>query len=182
MYGMVNEGIRTFIVNNHGAEAWCEICDAAGIQENEFEKLTSYDDEITYRLVGAICDHTGLDAGEVLKVFGNYWVKFAGGSGFRDLMRLSGSTFIDQIRGLDDLHDRIILSMPHLKPPSFELEQAGDKVYQLHYYSERDGLAPMVEGLLFGIAEDTSEKIEVSQMDFKSEGADHDIFEIRLLG
>ena len=26
MYGMVNEGIRTFILDNHGPEAWQSIC------------------------------------------------------------------------------------------------------------------------------------------------------------
>ncbi|TYC62399.1 heme NO-binding protein [Rhodobacterales bacterium] len=181
MYGMVNEGIRTFILTNHGAEAWRRICARAGVQEAEFEKMTSYEDELTYKLVDAVGEFTGLDAQDVLKVFGKYWVDFAGGSGFRHLMRLSGPTFIEQVRGLDDLHDRIILSMPHLKPPSFELEDLGGETFLLHYYSDRDGLAPMVEGLLHGIAKDTGEEIDVEQVAFRSEGADHDVFRIRLL-
>lgn len=181
MYGMVNEGIRSFIVSNQGAEAWRAICARAGLADIEFERMTNYDDDLTYKLVDAVCEHTGLSVGDVLKVFGNYWVEYAGGSGFRNLMRLSGPTFIEQLRGLDNLHDRIILSMPHLKPPSFELEQMDGRLYRLHYYSERDGLAPMVEGLLFGIAKDTGEDIEVEQLEAKDEGADHDIFQIRLL-
>ncbi|MHA7774197.1 heme NO-binding domain-containing protein [Roseibium sp. M-1] len=181
MYGMVNEGIRTFILSNHGAEAWRTICNKAGLEEREFERMSSYDDAITYDLVGAICDYTGLTAPEVLNVFGKYWVEYAGGSNFGSLLRLSGRSFVEQLKGLDDMHDRVLLSMPHLKPPSFEVDQTGERTCVLHYFSERDGLAPMVEGLLHGLARETGEKIEVEQILFKSAETDHDAFEIRLL-
>lgn len=182
MYGMVNEGIRSFILKNHGAEAWRKICSKAGLEEQEFEKMFSYDDVITYDLVGAICDYTGLTAAEVLTVFGNYWVEFAGKSNFGSLMRLPGTSFLDRLKGLDDMHDRILLSMPHLKPPSFEVEEAGDNTCLLHYYSDREGLSPMVEGLLQGLARETGERIEVAHVTHKSDRSDHDVFEIKLLG
>ena len=181
MYGMVNEGIREFILENHGTEAWEAICKDAGTHYTEFEKMSSYDDAITYDLVGAVCNHTGLSSDEVLKVFGTYWVKFVGGSNFGNLLRLAGNTFIERLEGLDDMHDRILLSMPHLKPPSFELDQLREGVFLLHYYSDRDGLAPMVIGLLYGLANETGEKITVKQVESKTKSADHDIFEIALL-
>jgi hypothetical protein len=181
MYGMVNEGIRTFILDNHGSEAWRTICAKAGVEELEFERMSSYDDTITYNLVGAICDYTGLAARDVLCVFGKYWIEFAGASTFGTLMRLSGKSFVDQLKGLDDMHDRILLSMPHLKPPSFEVDQVSKDTCLLHYYSDRDGLAPMVEGLLHGLAAKTGERIEVRQVTPKSDTSDHDVFEIRLL-
>ncbi|MBO6858537.1 heme NO-binding domain-containing protein [Roseibium sp.] len=181
MYGMVNEGIRTFILDNHGPEAWQSICETAGLEELEFERMSSYDDAITYKLVGAICSFTGLPASDVLSIFGKYWVEYAGASHFGNLMRLAGNSFIEQLKGLDDMHDRILLSMPHLKPPSFEVDQKEDGSCILHYYSDRDGLAPMVVGLLHGLAKETGESIEVNQVAVKSEQADHDIFEIRIL-
>jgi hypothetical protein len=178
---MVNEGIRTFILNNHGAEAWRTICSKAGLEEREFERMSNYDDAVTYGLVGAICEYTGLTASEVLSVFGKYWVEYAGGSNFGRLLRLSGRSLFEQLKGLDDMHDRVLLSMPHLKPPSFEVDLTGERTCLLHYYSDRDGLAPMVVGLLYGLAQEAGEKIEVEQILFKSAEADHDAFEIRLL-
>ena len=181
MYGMVNEGIRCFIEENHGREAWDNICQAAGIGEREFDRLQTYDDAVTYGLVGAICDYTGLGADAVLEVFGRYWVGFSGGSNLGNLMRLAGDSFVERVTGLDEMHDRVLLSMPHLRPPSFEVEDLGANRLELHYYSDRPGLAPMVVGLLHGLAEDTGEKITVRQTENRNDGADHDVFEIELL-
>lgn len=181
MYGMVNEGVRSFILENYDEQTWLSICKGAGIEQTEFERMAGYDDSITYSLVGSICEHTGLDAAEVLKVFGTYWVEFTGASSFGNLLRLAGRTFVERVEGLDDMHERILLSMPHLKPPSFELEEIGEAVYHLHYFSDRAGLAPMVIGLLHGLAHDTNEKIEVFHVTPKSADNDHDVFEIRVL-
>ena len=178
MYGMVNEGIHTFIKTNYGDDAWKEICSKAGLNRSEFERMASYDDAITYSLVGAIVEQTGLSQEEVLKVFGSYWIEFVSQSNFGRLLRVAGDNFVDRINGLDDMHDRILLSMPHLKPPSFELEETGENTYKLHYYSEREGLCPMVMGLLYGLAQDTGEQIEVEHLPPTPETTDHEVFKI----
>lgn len=181
MYGMVNDGVRSFIVENHGPDVWESICDKAGITEREFERMISYDDAVTYALVGAICDETGLGAAEVLEIFGRYWVGFAGKSTYGNLLKLTGSTLVERLGNLDDMHARIQNSMPHLQAPSFDLTHAGGDTYTLDYYSPREGLAPMVIGLLHGLAAETDEKIEVRQIGAKDETTDHDSFEITLL-
>lgn len=182
MYGMVNQGVREYILKSYGEEVWAKICSDADVQNLEFDRMASYDDAVTYKLVGAISEHTGLSSDDVLRVFGEYWVEFAGRSNFGNLMRLSGSSLVEQLKGLDNMHDRILISMPHLKPPSFELEEGEDGLCQLHYYSEREGLAPMVIGLLYGLANEAGEHVEVKQTAFKSNGEDHDIFEVKLVG
>ena len=182
MYGMVNEGIRTFVVNNYDEATWRKICADAGLEQTEFERMENYRDATTYQLVGAVCAHTGLSAAEVLETFGEYWVEFANASPFANLMRLAGETFADRVRGLDDMHERIQLSMPHLKPPTFDIEEAGDGVWRVRYYSEREGLAPMAIGLLYGLAADTGEKIAVAHVAGKSDDLDHELFEVTLIG
>lgn len=181
MYGMVNEGIRTFIETNHGPETWGAICTAAGVERTNFERMASYDDAVTYDLVGAICDHTGLSGAEVLEVFGRFWVDYVGGSSFGNLLKITGKTFVERIEGLDEMHERILISMPHLKPPSFEIEHVNEANYRLHYYSERDGLAPMVIGLLHGLAAETNDRIDIKVAQSKADGADHDVFMIQML-
>ena len=182
MYGMVNEGIHKFTVANLGPAAWETICGHAGLEQTTFERMASYDDKITYDLVGAVCLHTGLTTDQALEQFGTFWVTFAKGSPFGNLLRLAGRSFIERLYGLDDMHDRILVSMPHLAPPSFELELLGANLYHLHYYSKREGLAPMVVGLLHGLAADSGESVRVRQIIHKSDTADHDVFEISLVG
>lgn len=181
MYGMVNEGIRQFVELSHDEATWAEICKKASVDVTRFERMVSYDDAITYNLVGAICAHTGLAAEDALESFGTYWIEYVGSSSFGNLLKLAGRTLIEKLDGLDDMHDRVFASMPNLKPPSFELETLDDKNHNLHYFSDRDGLAPMVVGLLHGLARETGEAIRVNQIQAKSDGADHDVFAIALL-
>lgn len=181
MYGMVNEGVRQFIETNFDAATWAAICDKASVDNSHFERMASYDDEITYNLVGAICDHTGIASDAALEKFGAYWVEFVGSSSFGNLLKLAGRTFIEKLEGLDELHERVFVSMPNLKPPSFEVEELGEDTYHLHYFSQREGLAPMVIGLLHGLAQETGEKIEVAQVEAKAAGKDHDVFKVTLL-
>ncbi len=181
MYGMVNEGLRIFVEKEHGSDMWREVCDMAGVEATKFERMTSYHDAVTYALVGAVCQKTGKSADEVLQPFGSYWVDFAGQSNFGTFLRLAGNTFVERIKGLDDMHDSILLSMPHLKPPSFEIAEIGADTYELSYYSEREGLSPMVIGLLYGLAAETKEKIKVEQTVQKAAVSDPDVFEVTLL-
>ena len=180
MYGMVNEGIRTFVERNFGVEAWNSICGDADIETTQFDRLGSYDDAVTYCLVDAIAKYTELPPENVLKVFGEYWVGYAGQSGFGNLLKISGKNFVERVQNLDDMHERILLTMPNLKPPSFELEKVGEKTYDLSYYSTRLGLGSMVVGLLHGLAEQTGEEITVKQIQHRSVQSDPDIFRIVL--
>lgn len=180
MYGMVNQGIRTFISDNHGPEKWAAICEDAGIETDAFEVTRVYDDDITYKLVSSISKCLDLSTETVLEVFGTYWTVFARETPIGKLIQFGGDTFLDVLDNLDDLHTRVTMSMPELKPPSFELEDVSESVYLLHYHSVRDGLAPMVVGLVHGLAEQYGESVSIRQVANKAEGADHDIFELTL--
>ena len=79
------------------------------------------------------------------------------------------------------MHDRMIMSLPELRPPSFDVEFITDDQLLLHYHSDRNGLAPMVVGLLHGLALEFGQKIAVQHQARKDAGSDHDIFLVDLL-
>ncbi|GFE51452.1 hypothetical protein So717_32050 [Roseobacter cerasinus] len=181
MYGMVNEGIRSFVLTHHGAQTWDDICQIAALPDKEFQDMQRYDDSVTYELVGAISDRMELSDTEAMTAFGSYWIDYAGGSRFGPLMTRAGPGFLDQLRGLDDMHAQVKHAMPDLRPPSFTLEHQSEDIYHLHYVSQRSGLDAMVIGMLHGLAEETGESIDVRQVAEKSDGVDHSVFEITLL-
>ena len=181
MYGMVNDAVRTFIVDNHGEAAWTTICDDAGVTTREFEQLLTYDDDVTYRLVGAISKHLGADASDVLEVFGKYWPEYAKGTAVGNMIKFGGESFVDTLESLDEMHQRVKLAMPDLRPPSFELEAVDADTYRLHYFSEREGLAPMVVGLLHGLAAQHEISVHVEHTQKKGDNEDHDVFGIRVM-
>ena len=54
----------------------------------------------------------------------------------------------------------------------------GDSL-NLHYFSERDGLAPMVVGLLEGLGPLYNVRVGIEQTQQKAEGDDHDVFALQ---
>ena len=182
MYGMVNQGIQAYVTENLGDAVWNAIAGKAGIVDEEFETMLAYDDDVTYRLVAAASQVLGISATEVLDRFGAYWIGFASDTAVGRLLSFGGETFYEHLHNLNDMHDRIKLSLPHLNPPTFRLEQADGAVHRLHYFSDRVGLQPMVFGLLQGLAQASGVKIEVRMIESRMDGADHDVFEIREIG
>lgn len=176
MYGLVNNGVRTFVVEHHGSETWEAICAKLGLDADEFETMTAYGDDLTYDLVGAVSETLDLSAETVLEVFGEYWVGYAKSTAVGKLIDLGGDTFWERIRSLDDMHERIQNTMPHLEPPGFDLEDVPNGNRRLHYYSKRDGLASMVVGLLHGLAKECGVEVDIEHIEAKADGADHDVF------
>lgn len=181
MYGMVNKAIEDLALKVGGPDVWNEIKQRAGIDEVAFVSMNSYDDDITYRLVGAASDVLGLPAEAVLEEFGKHWILYTGREGYGPLLSSAGTSVADFLRNLDALHARVRLSMPDLRPPSFTVENLDDDKIAVHYYSTRAGLGPMVVGLLKGLGAMLDEPVEVERMGQTEQGADHDVFLVTMV-
>lgn len=178
MYGLVNQAIREFIVKAHGEPKWVQICEQAGVQTTEFVAMSTYPDQVTYALVGAISKNLNIPMDQALNLFGKYWVLYTGSEGYGPLMDAFGHTFKECLMNLNHLHARMGMTMPKLTPPKFEFKEVNANEYQLEYISERPGLCPMVQGLLLGLAEkyNTAAVINFAETDGKK------IFSIEIIG
>lgn len=96
------------------------------------------------------------------------------------MISFEGGSLLERLQGLDEMHDRVKLAMPHLAPPSFEFEESAYGAHRLHDFSHRDGLQPMVMGLLHRLPEETGDRIAVHIVESRNASADHDVFEIRM--
>ena len=181
MYGMVNQGIAQYVTENLGASVWAEILDKADLESGEFETMLAYDDSVTYKLVFAASDVLGIGTDEVLESFGDYWVDYAADTAIGRLLAFGGDTLFELLDSLNEMHERIQMSLPHLRPPSFEFEMCKGNVHRLHYYSERDGLQPMVIGLVKGLARKCGEDVRIKIVENRMDGAEHDVFELEVL-
>ncbi|MEO1186428.1 MAG: heme NO-binding domain-containing protein, partial [Cyanobacteria bacterium J06636_27] len=63
---------------------------------------------------------------------------------------------------LDSLHSRVGVSFPKLQPPSFEAEELEDDTLNLQYHSTREGLAPMVVGLVKGLGKRFDTEVDIT--------------------
>lgn len=180
MYGLVNRGVEALVVSQYGRATWEAICAKAGVEPDGFESMLTYDDAITERLVGAISETLDLPPAAVLETFGRYWPGYVEDTWIGRSIRLAGDDFVSVLESLDDMHERVAATMPHLKPPSFEVERLSDQRIRLYYFSEREGLEPMVIGLLHGLAAQHAIEIDVGQIADLDSGSARGVFEIQI--
>jgi predicted hydrocarbon binding protein len=179
MYGLVNKAIEDMVCSRFGEDTWQEIKNKAEIETNTFISMEAYPDDVTHRLVKAASHVLGLSASDIMRAFGEFWVKYTSEGGYGELMDMSGDTLPEFLQNLDELHTRVGVGFPKLQPPSFESEEVDGETLTLDYRSHREGLAPMVFGLIEGLGERFDTDVEVTQTHSKGEGDDCDRFQIR---
>lgn len=178
MYGLVNKALSGVIVDHYGQAHWDLICQQAGVAQVDFIPLEQYPDSLTYTLVKTASAVLGLSPSALLEEFGEYWVLTTAEENYGDLLDFAGKTLPDLLQNLDALHARIARSYPGLRPPSFSCTEEVRGTILLHYHSERDGLAPLVIGILKGLGKRFATPMTISQVAAKAAGADHDVFEV----
>jgi len=178
MYGLVNKALQEMIVDRYGNAKWEEIRKASGIEQQFFTTMECYPDEVTYKLVGSACSVLGMSSDEIMRSFGGYWFQVAK-VGYKEMLDFAGDNFVDFIKNLDNMHARIGLIFTGFRPPSFKCTEVTDSSLRLHYYSERPGLSPLVEGLLAGVGKHFSLKVDAVLDKSRAGGADHDEFIVR---
>jgi hypothetical protein len=176
MYGLVNKAMRELVVKAHGEPVWRKICAEAGYADTEFNSMHQYPDALTYQLVGAASKVLDTPAETLLETFGEYWTDFAQSTDFGRLMKFAGRTLLEFVQNLDQMHAKIKFSLPDLTPPSFRCSDVSEKGFRLHYYSTRQGLAPLVIGMIKGVAKMHRTPITIRRDKGRDEGLDHDEF------
>ena len=182
MYGLVNKAIRDMICTHHGEELWARVRELAEVPVDDFDGMQPYPDDLTHRLVRAASVELQEDPHRLLRAFGEFWVKYTAHEGYGPLMDMAGDSLPEFLQNLDDLHARVGVNFPQLQPPSFEAEEPSTGTMHLHYHSQRQGLAPMVMGLVEGLGDRFDTPVEVQQLADRNAGADHDVFEVRYQG
>lgn len=180
MYGLVNRAIEQLVVSLKGEDAWHRVCQAARWSDEGFVAMQTYDDDVTYRLVEAVSQELALPPNQVLKAFGEYWILYTADEGYGDMLAMCGDDLRTFLHGMNHMHARIEVTMPNIRPPNFHVEELSDTEIELIYESERMGLAPMVEGLILGLAKRFKQEIEIRQTGWRGAGSPQDRFYIRI--
>ena len=180
MYGMVNRALKDLISERFGEATWQEIRTKAGVEVNEFTSMSTYDDAITYDLAGAASEVLETPIEDLLRVFGQYWIEFAGKSSYAILLEQAGKTMGEVLGGLDELHTRLALSFPELRPPSFRVLSDDGETIMLQYESFRPALVPFVCGLVEGLADRLKVQVTVTPTEARSEDNPADILRIQV--
>lgn len=177
---MINEAMRRLVSETSGAGTWGEIAERADAPES-FAALSYYDDDVTYALVGAASDVLGTPAEGLLRDFGHYWSTRVGPENYSDILGATGTDVVSVLSNLDHMHARLQVLYPELRPPSFSVSGGdGADSFEVHYSSERAGLAPFVVGLLEGLGDLYGTPAQVDHLAAPSSEQRYDVFRVTL--
>jgi hypothetical protein len=93
-------------------------------------------------------------------------------------MSLTGDTFVEFLDNLDMLHYRINNLMPGLMPPQFSTRNETANSIELEYRSHREGMVPMVYGLIKGLAKRFNLSVTIEQIHVRENTDDCHVFSI----
>ncbi len=178
MYGLVNRAIEQLVLSIKGEDSWARVCKKANWSDEGFVAMQTYDDAVTYRLVGAVSEELGISEHDVLKSFGEYWILYTAEEGYGAMLSMCGDNIRDFLTRMNQMHARIAVTMPDIRPPHFTIKDVSDTELHLTYESDREGLAPMVEGLILGLAKRFDQKISIKLIHPKTAESPCDVFQI----
>ena len=181
MYGLINEAMRRLISEQAGDDVWLRIAERADTAPT-FVGLLYYDDEITYRLVGAASEELNTPAEDLLRAFGQYWSSRVGPENYRDILGATGTSVATVLANMDLMHARIQNLYPDLVPPSFSVSDTFDGGVMVEYRSHREGLAPFVVGLLEGLGTLYETPTIVTHEKAKTPEQPFDVFRVQIGG
>ena len=177
MYGLVNKAIKDLVCEKFGEDKWQEIKKLSGFEDDFFIGMQTYPDSLTYSLVKNASTVLGAEASVVMEAFGEYWILYTANEGYKEMMELSGENLPEFLNNLDMLHERVSQIMPNLHAPQFNTRNETENSIELEYRSHREGLTPMVVGLLRGLGKRFGvNDLKISHIQQKNEINDCHVF------
>jgi len=181
MYGLINNSLKSMIIDKFGEQQWQRVLSTSGAPEDSFLTMRSYDDSITYSLAGAASEVLGAPLEACLEMFGEYWVLETATKSYGMLLNAAGQDMIEFLGNMNGLHDRITNTFLNYTPPEFFVERKEDH-YLIHYVSQRGGLTSFVVGLLKGLAKRFDCKLTIlSLQDIAVDHGEHTVFEVEIV-
>jgi hypothetical protein len=178
MYGIVNKAIEELVTENFGIDKWEAIKERSGIDIDMFISNEPYDDDITFKLVGAVSEEMKISVSDVLRAFGEWWIMRTGKEKYGYLMESGGNNLKDFLVNLPLFHNRVMMIYPKLTPPEFKISDVVDNGLNVHYFSKRVGLQDFVHGLLTGLGKFYGCPVNLELLTLREEGSDHEIFRV----
>lgn len=105
MYGLVNRFLKDKIVDFYGQDIWGKTEARINEDINFFVGMEQYPDDITYQIVGAICEVINVPIAEFMETAGNEWVPYTASSDFGTYYAMA-----------DDLFGFLKNSIPSIRP------------------------------------------------------------------
>ncbi|CCD68037.1 Soluble guanylate cyclase gcy-37 [Caenorhabditis elegans] len=151
MIGWTHVCVSALILRKYGPEVLEEILRKAGYQEDiKFDIQCYYDDTETMRIFRVAATVLGLSVDDMWEMYGEFLITHACETGWQKMLFCMANNLQEFLDNLNSMHYFIdqIAFKSEMKGPTFQCEPFGESGLKLHYFSFRQGLFPIVKGLV----------------------------------
>lgn len=160
-----------------GEEFWDTLLNEANLEsEGVYTTVGTYDDEELFTLIGLVVEKQNISSKEAQFAFGK-WI-------FKELYNAAppgAHDFKDVFEFLHAVQNYIHVEVKKLNPdallPEFDFLSESATTLSFHYQSPRK-LCFFCEGIVYGLAEHTKQKVQVSQSECEHEGDGRCVIEV----
>ncbi len=181
MYGIVNKAIEELVIQNFGSDVWEKVKLRSGVDYDYFLSHEPYDDDVTFKLAGAVAEEMNIHIDQVMQAFGEWWILKTGKEKYGGMMAAGGSSMKEFMINLPAFHNRVMMIYPKLTPPEFQVSDIDENGISVHYHSKREGLQEFVRGLLTGLGKMYETEVCVELLKSRNDGDTHEVFRVTYL-
>ncbi|CUH83933.1 Heme NO binding protein [Thalassovita mediterranea] len=127
-HGLINRVLQRFVRDRFGADVWRQIADDLGLVPPRFEPMLHYDVALTQRVLSEMQQISGKPREDLLGCIGAYLGGHPHMIAFQRLLRFGADDFDGFLRSLEDVPDRVALSIPGLNLPQIEVQRSHDVI------------------------------------------------------
>lgn len=172
MHGIVLKGLKDFVVDRHGSEAWQSIQAEAGLKGKIYVPVTEYPDEEVMMLVGAASSITQSDVPDLLEAFGRFLAE--------RLLETYGVhvdedwTVLQLIANVEKyIHTSLrAKNVSSYTPPKLQSDWMDDNRVRIVYGSDRK-LCHFARGLIIGIGQYFDDPLTIEETSCMHNGNKH---------
>ena len=161
MHGLIGVAVKKLVETELGEDVWIKVCKVSNFPEKDFVTMDNYEDALIFEIIANVSKESGLSVNDILLKFGHYWVDFAISEGYGHAYQLGGDDFVGFLKNLNKMHTYVATIFSRLAPPHFQVMNDTDEGLDLVYRSQREGLQPMVIGLIEALAIKFNRKIKI---------------------
>ena len=170
MHGLICKSLESFVRDRHGDRIWQDIVRRSVSPVDRFESLRRYDDEMMERVFSTTFQALNRSNAAVLEDVGHWICTHPPLEPVRRLIRFSGTSFVDLIYSLDEIHDRARIALPGLGLPKFFPSEMAPNDFLIRSSWHFEGGGAVLTGMLRAMADDYGALAIIESQDRLKEG------------
>lgn len=161
MHGIIFKSMKDYVVQEHGQEAWEDICREASLEQQIYLTVDTYEDGELLRIADATADLNDVSIPTFLESYGRF-AAIQLLNTYQNVVHDDWSALELIANAEEHVHTTLRTYNADMDPPELVCRQDSDSQVTVFYHSDRR-LCFVAKGIIHGIADYYEERLDISE-------------------